>query len=256
MGLFDLPAPLLGAVDAALATFLPALVRILLWGVLAGWLTMLLYRALSNQEKIAVLKAEQKEHQKNIAGFDGEFDELLPLVGRALGTGMRQLGLSLGPALMATVPILFIVVWVAGEFAYRQPEPGTVVAIGIEPADADRTSLKWVPEGTGKTTGTGWDVDWPGEGSSIALQRESKTLLELPSTESIPVIHKRRWWNWLMANPLGYLDEGEPMDTINIALPAQQLSKAGPAWMRGWMFFFFGSFLLSSIAFKLALKID
>ena len=256
MGLFDLPAPLLGAVDGLLATFLPALVRILLWGVLAGWLTMLLYRALSNQEKISVLKAEQKEHQKNIAGFDGEFDELLPLVGKALGTGMRQLGLSLGPALLATIPILFIIVWVAGEFGYRQPDAGAVVAIGIEPVGADRTGLTWVPDGMGKATDTGWDLEWPGEGSGVALQRDGTTVLDLPSAESIPVIHKRRWWNWLMANPLGYLGDGEPIDTIHIALPAQQFSKVGPAWMRGWMFFFFGSFLLSSIGFKLLMKIE
>jgi hypothetical protein len=256
MGLFDLPAPLLGFVDELLGTVLPAVVRILLWGVLAGWLTMLLYRALSNQERISILKAEQKEHQKNIAGFDGEFDELLPLVGQALGTGMRQLGLSLGPALLATIPILFIIIWVAGEFGYRQPDSGTTIAIEIEPVDADRDGLQWLPGSAAVATGDGWNITWPSAGSQVALERGGEALLQLPAGYNVPVIHKRRWWNWLMANPLGYLDDGEAVDTIHIGLPAQQFIMAGPTWMRGWMFFFFGSFLLSSIAFKLLLRID
>jgi hypothetical protein len=256
MGLFDLPAPLLGAIDGWLGAALPPAVRILLWGVLAGWLTMVLYRAFSRQETISALKARQKEHQKHIAGFDGEFNELLPLIREALGTGLRQLGLSLGPALLATIPVLFIITWVAGEFGYQSPAPGDTLTIAIDPSEADRNGLQWLPGTAVEKTASGWSLTWPGNDDRVALQRAGKTLLELPGERNIAVIHKRRWWNRLMANPLGYLDDGDPIDTIHIGLPAQRFIPAGPAWMSGWMFFFFGSFLLSSLAFKLLLGIE
>ena len=120
MGLFDLPTPLLGAIDQLLSPLLPAVIRLVMWGVLAGWLTMLIYRRLSNQKKIGDLRSEQKVQQKIISGFDGEFEELFPVIRHTLALGLRQLGLSLGPAVLATIPILFIIIWIAGAFGYHQ----------------------------------------------------------------------------------------------------------------------------------------
>jgi len=60
MGLFDLPAPLFSAFDGVLGMALPPVLRLVIWGILAGWLTMVVYRRLSNQEKIGELKAQQK----------------------------------------------------------------------------------------------------------------------------------------------------------------------------------------------------
>lgn len=137
MALFDLPAPLFSLVDSLLALALPPVLRLALWAVLAGWLTMLLYRRFSNQEEIGALKAMQKTQQRSIAGFDGEFAELMPLIRHTLSLGFRQLGFALGPALLATVPVLFIVIWVAGEFAYVIPSAGSEVYLSIEPASSE-----------------------------------------------------------------------------------------------------------------------
>ena len=59
-----------------------------------------------------------------------------------------------------------------------------------------------------------------------------------------------------MANPIGYLPDDAIVESIDIELPEQQFLSFGPGWLHGWMFSFFVSFLLSSIGFKLALKID
>ena len=256
MGLFDLPAPFFSFIDQLLGGFLPAVVRVVLWGVLAGWLTMVVYRRLSRQDKIQVLKAEQKKQQKIISDFDGEFEELFPVIRHTLGLGMRQLGLSLGPALLATIPILFLVVWVAGQFGYDQPVTGSAVNIDINPQEQEISGFNWNPAGLARKTETGWELSWPSPEQAVALTHEGYTLLELPAEHTIPVIHKHRWWNWLMANPIGYLPDDAVPESIDIGLPEQQFLIFGPAWLRGWMFSFFFSFLLSSIGFKLALKID
>lgn len=256
MGLLDLPAPLFGMVDELLAGFAPAWLRLSLWGVLAGWLTMLAYRRLSNQDRIQALKAEQKSQQQLIADFDGEFGELFPLIRHTLGLGMRQLGLSLGPALLATIPVLFLVVWVAGRFGHEQAAPGEVVSIAFTPVAAQASELSWRPGESVSVTANGWDVRWPQNDVQLKLVQSDLVLLALPPPHPIPVIHKKRWWNWLMANPIGYLPEPAEVDTVTLGLPAQQILPFGPAWTRGWMFTFFSVFLLSSIAFKLLLRID
>jgi hypothetical protein len=256
MGLLDLPGPLFGLIDQVLAGFVPDLLRLALWGVLAGWLTMLVYRRLSNQEKIQSLKAEQKIQQKAISEFDGELGELLPLIRHTLGLGMRQLSLSLGPALLSAIPVLFLVVWVAGRFGHEQPSAEDTVIVTANEISEHSPALAWQPASAVRVTPEGWEVRWPRAGQQLALTQSELLLLRLPAEAPIPVIHKKRWWNLLMANPIGYLPEQATVDMVSIGLPPQQFLNFGPAWIRGWMFSFFGVFLVSSIAFKLLLRID
>ncbi len=253
MGLFDLAAPLLQAVDGAIGIVLPATARLVLWGVLAGWMTMVAYRRLSNQERIGELKREQKARQREISEFDGEMDELLPLIFSTLRLGIRQLGLAIGPALLATIPVLFLVAWVAGAFGYHQPAPGAQVSVTATPQEA---ALDWQPGLAATPAEEGWLLEWPGNGEVVTLAKDGIALLRLPAGRPVPVIHKKQWWNLLFGNPIGYLPEQSALEQIDIGLPPQQFIPVGPAWIRGWMFLFFGTFLLASIAFKFILRID
>lgn len=252
MGLFDLPAPLFSFIDGVLAAFLPSMVRLVLWGILAGWISMLVYRLLSNQQKIAALKSLQQQQQKQIAEFDGEFAELLPLIRGTLALGFRQLGLALAPALLASLPALIIIVWVAGAFGYRAPLAGEEISLRAEPGSS---GIHWSPPALAQATDNGWIVDWPADGQTLTLADGERNLLVLPLGQAIPVIHKKRWWNLLMANPLGYLPPDGPADVVHIDLPEQQILGWGPGWMRGWVFSFFMAFLLASLVFKRLLRV-
>ena len=253
MGLFDLPAPLFGAIDDILAMVLIPILRLIIWGVFAGWLTMVVYGFFSDQGKIGRLKAQQKDQQKSIAEFDGEFAELLPLIRHTLALGFRQLGLALGPAIVATIPILFIIIWVAGEFGHETPAAGSEVFLTTKPATSD---IHWSTTTGVRTSKGGWVINWPSEGKPLTMNDDHQLLLTLPLEHDIPIIHKKRWWNILVANPLGYLPKEGKTDVINIHLPEAVIIASGPAWVRGWMFSFFMAFLLSSIGFKLLLRID
>lgn len=253
MGLFDLPAPIFGAIDGVLATAMMPVMRLLIWGILAGWLSMVVYRLFSDQERIGALKAQQKIQQKHIAEFDGEFTELMPLVRHTLALGFRQLGLALGPALLATVPVLFIVIWVASEFSYQTPAAGSEVFLSVEPASSD---IHWSSSTEVRIHDDGWVINWPSKGQSLTMRDDRQPLLVLPLEHDIPIIHKKRWWNLLMANPLGYLPKDGKTEVIHINLPVTVIIGTGPGWMRGWMFSFFMTFLLSSIVFKLLLRLD
>lgn len=253
MGLFDLPAPLFEAADRVAGMVLPPGLRLVLWGVLAGWLTMVVYRRLSNQERIGELKRELKAQQQRIANFDGEFDELLPLIRHSLGLGLRQLGLALGPAVLASIPALFLIAWVAGQFGYQQPGAGERVRLTTSPATA---TLEFPAQAAARASGPAWEIAWPAPAAGYAIAHAGVTVLELPTEAAVPVKHPRLWWNWLFANPLGYLEADAGLERIELALEPQRFLPFGPGWMRGWMFGFFFTFLVASVAFKLLLRID
>ena len=67
---------------------------------------------------------------------DGEFDELMPLIMNTLKLGFRQLGLAIGPALLATIPVLFLIAWVAGQFGYQFPGEGEEISVTAIPETA------------------------------------------------------------------------------------------------------------------------
>jgi hypothetical protein len=253
MGLFDLAAPVLAAIDHAIANLIPGGIRLALWGVLSGWLTMLLYRRFSRQEAIAELKTAQKKQQEDITRFEGEFNELMPMVKQAFSLGFRQLGLSFGPAVLATIPILFIVAWVATNFVYSAPVSGENIFVSAQPESGQ---LRWSGNANAKIDDSGWSIQWPEPGQSITLENNGAGLLSLSDEQLHAVIHKRRWWNLLFGNPAGYLPEDQPVDIVRVDLPQRQYLSFGPEWMRGWMFLFFGSFLLASVAFKFVLRIE
>ena len=187
MGLFDVPAPLFAAIDGVLAMALPPVLRLVFWGILAGWLTMVVYRRLSNQEAIGELKAQQKVQQKEIAEFDGEFEELMPLIRHTLALGFKQLGFALGPALLSTLPILFLIVWVAGAFGNEAPATGSMVHLTAEPSNDD---IHWSSTTGVETVENGWQVSWPENGQSLTITDGSQALLTLPLEDNIPIIHK------------------------------------------------------------------
>lgn len=253
MGLLDLPAPLFAALDGIIAMAMPAVLRLVFWGILAGWLTMVVYRRLSNQQEIGRLKTQQKVQQKKIAEFDGEFDQLMPLIRHTLALGFKQLGLALGPALLSTLPVLFLIVWVAGAYGNAAPAAGSMVHVTAKPTTV---GIQWSSVTDVVIVEDGWQVRWPGADQSLTLADQHQSLLTLPLQDPIPVIHKKKWWNVLMANPIGYLPQSSTTDVIHIALPEQVIIGFGPGWMRGWMFSFFLSFLLSSAGFKFLLRID
>lgn len=253
MGLFDLPAPLLAAIDQVLAIALSDFFRLLFWGIVCGWLTMVVYRLLSRQDAIAELKSQQKVQQEAIAKFDGEFNELMPLIRRTFSLGFKQLGLSMGPALLATIPILFIVAWVATAFVYETPGPGNIIEVIAEPK---AENLSWSGNAGATVTENGWQITWPAIEESIELIEEDSPLLELSSDELHGVIHKRKWWNWLIANPAGYIPDDSATDSVQVGLPTRQFLSFGPGWMQGSLFVFFSTFLLASVAFKFLMRIE
>ena len=157
------------------------------------------------------------------------------------------------PDRLASLPVLFLVAWVAGAFGYGLPAAGQTITISTSPSDA---AVHWQPAATARQAGSNWEFIWPGPESPTSIRFEGSVLVQFPLDYAVPIVHKKQWWNVLFANPLGYLPDNLPLDKVDIALEPQRFMPLGPDWVRGWMFLFFSVFLFSSLAFKFVLKID
>ena len=254
LGLLDLPAPVLDFVDGILATIhVPAVARLMIYGGIGGWLSMLLYRRTSPQQRLTALRAELAQVQAAVIKHDGDFGEMQGLIWRQLSLSLRQLGLTLAPALIGALPLLFSMPWVSNRFELIEPNAGQSTRICTDPIDAAKT-LHW-PDSIAAEEGC-WKISWPQPSSPMALMdTNQRELIALPTPVPTTVVHKFHALNWLVANPAGYLPDDASLDAIHIDMPQQTFLPWGPTWLRGWELpLFFAAFAVS-IALKLRWKL-
>jgi len=251
MAVFDLPAPLLAALDAPLRDLLSPLGALAVWGILAALLSMGLYRAVSRQQAIKQAKADAGAARRRLQTYDGDFDGLGPLLGQAIGSSLKQLRLTLVPALIASLPLVSLLVWLDSTYGHRFSPAGTAVELRAQP---DTAVLR-------TATGDGHDhvlrLSWPEEGERLTvLGPEGRVLLELPPRLPVATIHKRSWWNILVGNPIGYLPPEGPVEVIALDLPPAHYLTFGPEWLRGWEAIFLSVLLAGSLLVKVLFRIS
>jgi hypothetical protein len=216
--------------------WLPDVVRLLFWGIVAAVASMALYKVASNQAKLAAIKAEIVDLRKQIAAFDGSFSEMWGLIGRNLALAIRQVSVTLVPAIIASVPVIFMLLWVSTAFDSCLPAPGEQLEVEAYPSAGHKLPpLDWRGGNGVMADGPGsWSVSWPDQGDSVQLVDSDETvLLMLPPRAPVGVVHQRRWWNTLIGNPAGYLPSPGDIDSIGTELPKREFLPFGPDWLRG-----------------------
>ena len=253
MGIFDVPFPVFDWLDGALRGILPPLAAIVFWGVLGAIVSMALYQVFSRQALLARVSAEAAAGRWALIRYDGEFAGFLALTRKTLGLSFRQLRLALGPALPASIPLISLLAWLSQAYGYGFAAPGATLAVRIHPPEA---AVTWEPPATRAGDRTAWQVVWPPEGQRVRLlDGGGREVFALPPAAPVTVIHKRRWWNLLLGNPIGYLPDDGGLDRVEMELPALAYHDIGPGWMRDWEAAFFAALLLCSLAIKFAFRI-
>lgn len=235
MGLLNLPTPLFNAIDALMAIALPAGIRLGVWALIAGVGTVLLYRLLSPQKRIGEAKREARAARRRLNAFDGEFADAGPLIRDQFVTAFRHLGLVVPGTLLAVLPMLCLLVWADGHYGYRLPAGATAPPVQTVPRDFDGH----------------WQA---GAGAPhVRVTKNGHQIADFEMSAPVNEITKRSWWNWLIANPVGYLPDDSPLERIDIALPARQYLPFGPGWLRGWLGMFIPiMFIVSLLIYKWA----
>ena len=252
MGLLDLPAPLFDALDNFAADLhFPALLRILAYACACAWIGMHLYRRFSDQPRLLALRAEIAVVQSALARHAGGFAELASLIRRNLSLSLRQLGLTLAPALLASLPLLLVLPWLSNRFDYESPAPGILVSVCVQPPSA-ATTLHWqAAQAIAHESGC-WRLTWPKAGEIAGLTNaDSLVLHAFVAPAHSAFIYKYTKYNWLIGNPDGYLPATAAADRLAITLRPREVFPFGPAWLRGWETWYFGTLALVSLALKL-----
>jgi len=239
VGFLDLPRPLLDFVDSAVLGAFPPLVRLILWAIAAAILSLVLYRWLSPQRRIAEIKSAAYAARQRLNAHDGDLDSALPLMRQSMVLALRHVGLVLPAALVASLPVLALLVWLDGAYGHALPAAGQAPAIQVEPQGY---AAQWQAGGKGGARIEVTDRN----GAQVARLR-----VEKPATR----IEKRHWWNTLVGNPGGYLPADGPVAGVTIALPERQYIPIGPEWLRSWFVVAFGVLLITSILFMRVARI-
>ena len=215
MGLFDLPAPFFDFVDRSLLGALPPLLRLILWAIAGAAVSLALYRVLSPQRRIAQAKAAALDARRRLNAHDGDLETALPLMRQSMKAALRHVGLVFPGALIASLPVLALLVWLDATYGHQLPQDRQVPAVAVQPSTY---SGQWQPNGTIEVRDQ--------SGAEVA-----RLTLAAPITQ----IGKRQWWNTIIGNPAGYLPDHGPIDSITVALPERQYLPVGPDWLRSWL---------------------
>jgi hypothetical protein len=241
MGLFDLPAPLFSIPTALLSGLLPPAVLILLWGIAGAVIGVELYRLLSPQQRLAVLKTDLRTAQQRLNGYDGDLDGAWPLMRRLLHLAFARFALVLPAAILSSLPLLSLIVWLDTVYGYTFPAAGQSV------------------EAT--TPSAGFQAHWRGTVGEdlphvIVTDQAGQTVADVAVGAPVDRIEKRHWWNLLFGSPAGYLPENAAIDRVDLALPRRELIGVGPYWLRGWEPMFFAALLLCAIPLSLFRRVQ
>jgi hypothetical protein len=245
VGLLDLPAPLFAGLDSVLGDLAPPIMRLAIWGIVAAVLSMGAYWLLSPQTRIAQAKADALAARRALDAYDGDLAGAWPLMGRLLGTALRQLGLVTWPALLGSLPVLALLAWLSTTYGHAFPAHDADIPVRTTP-QAGQTRVQTVQADLA--------VD-PGR-ELVVLDDSGNVVQHFALSTPVPTIHKRQWWNALIGNPLGYLPESSRLEWIELGLPQREYLPFGPPWLRAWYVVFFGVLLAASLAIKVGARIE
>jgi uncharacterized membrane protein (DUF106 family) len=256
--LFDLFSPALSLIDDVLnnSLALAPVWRIAIFAALGGAASMLLFKRLSNQVELADLKQQIRTVQKELAGADIEPGNVKKIIQRNLKLTGRQLQLTFWPALVASIPILFLLAFSSNQFGVATPESGFRVYVTPKDFQGSPLEFEWLGvNAQWDARGKAWTFRQLEPGQTASLMLGSQKQLSLPTSVPTNVIHKKHWWNYLFANPAGYLDANVSIGLFEFNTPTQIIINWGPGWMRGWVFAFMLFLVLFSVVIKFVWKI-
>lgn len=235
-GLLDVPGPLYAAMDRGLAHLLPPTARLMVWGLLGALVSVLLYRALSPQARVAQAKARVRALRAELDAHDGSFEQAMPLLRASIGASLRHVRLVLPATILASLPVLTLLIWLPESYGHQLPSAGQSPTVKVAPA--------------------GLDARWQDDPPQITVLDRGQPVAQVPVTTPVTRVEKQRWWNALVGNPLGYLPADGPVQRLKIALPPQQYVGFGPDWARGWTAVFMSALLVASLATQRLARVE
>ena len=253
-GLVNQTFPVMEWLTALLPVWLPGAARLVLLGIVSSFVTMLLYRALSDQEAIGRRKAEMKLLQQQLIAADDDLKAVLRLTRQNLGHAFALLGRVAGPAILSSLPVGIVLAWLASYWTFAMPAPGVAVPVELAPASA---GIELTPPDLLRTEADGTVLLWPAPETTLSMAAVGRELWQGQAAQlaTTGTVGPWQWWNAILGNPAGYLPANGPLTLWTVDLPRREYLPFGLSWMRGWEFVYFATVLVVSLGLKVVMRI-
>lgn len=247
MGLLEMPGVLLGGIDALLPRAIPDALRVLAWGALAGVAGMALYRWVSPQQRLAAVRAELAVAQRALMDYDGDLSGLWPRLRRQFALALRQLLLTLGPSLLAGLPVILMWTWMMQRFDHVPPQAGEPVAVRVEPV---QPGLRWMPLSLQPDAQGRVQLTWPAPGASLQLQDEHGRELARIDATTPPLLLQPGSLDWLFGRGQARLTVGGALQAVQVELVPRRFLPGLPGWLAGWETLYIAATIAASLFFR------
>lgn len=236
--------------DAAVR-IVPLPVVLVLWGLAAGCVTMLLYAALSPQQRLADIDerlTRVARAARNATTYAEVVQASSERVRLALG---RLLGVLL-PAAIAAAPVVLSTLWLESHLSVRRPAEHTPVIVTFTPADHP---LVWQTAAGSVTLRSGDSIAWPSEISPGVIGDDGGALRITVPFNRGDHFATPHWWSLLSPGLSGYVDPRATVTTVAFALAPVNVVGSDLAVLRLWYAWFFVPLGVAALSLKFALKI-
>lgn len=255
MALFDLLAPVLSSIDKFIEPFTNSFIRISFWALVSALITTIVFKKLSNPKNISHLKTKLKAMQAELNQHDGEFSELKTLAIDTIKLSIKRMGLSFLPAMLASIPIVFVLTYLSNKYELAHPKDNEIVPIKITWENLkENNQISIIQNNKLLNSGNITSFSWQEKNTRLVNLSDGQDIITIPFPIS-SIVHKKQWWNTLIGNPAGYLDEKSQVSSVEFSFKHQEIIYFGPEWVRGWLFIFFFMTLGFSIIFLFLFKI-
>jgi hypothetical protein len=248
--------PIFDIIDSWFGAFLTFPIKNLIWGILAGSLAFIIYWISSNQIAISEIKNEMKILRAKM--FDSSLEdksEYNSLAKKNLSLSFKLLGKILLPAVISITPVIIIALWYDMNHSYYVPLDGEKVNVSTYPtlSELDIEPFELTSKDIEGNTFLHLTFNY------IELSIYSNNILiysGTPFKKPIPYITKKNWWNLLLGNPIGYIDDNANFEAIIFDYPEKILFSKLPKIINGWELLFFVGIFISTIPLRLIFKVQ
>jgi hypothetical protein len=252
LGFFDILSPVLSVLNQSLEDLLPGALIILFWAFSGSCLSLGLYALISPQKSLLNIKKDIAVLKKRLNQYEDDFKVVLKLSMNLLLLSLKQVRMTIGPALIGALPMIFILIWLSNTAGYGLPENG-IVKVTFYPKEIKIASV------TGGVSGEEqgiWHIHWMSKKEHIrVIESSGVTVAELNSNIYIPEVRKKKWWNLFLGNLAGYINDSSKIKRIDFDFERKMYFHFGPEWMREWGVIFIFASLVFSIVIKIYFKI-
>lgn len=233
---------------------MPDVLRICVYGVLCGVISVSIYAWISNQRRIAELKRKARDLRARVLADDIDHRELLRLTRSNLATSFRLLGRTFVPAVVSALPVILAIEWISIHHSFDVPEPGERIRITAVPHSS---SLTAAPDNIefGKQDEM-WLAVPDASGQILLCEDGVEVYAGNPFDAPTAYLQKKKWWNAVMPSRAGYLSADSTIQAVHFEFAKKLFFQNIPEWLATWHFSFFAALVITAVTLRLRFRIS